>query len=159
MSNGEIVAEIYDDVLRCSKMFCSRTSYENFWEDIAEDIVIQLLAMSSQRLLGLYERKELLKYVKGILKIGINSKTSPFFYKYIKPCGDISERDNLEYIIDETDIYEDDIALGNLTEEETKILKYYSDFNGNIAATARAIKKSYRQTRKCIKNIKKMLND
>lgn len=53
-------------------------------KDLAQDIYLQLLQMSTDKLNDLYIRKQLRFWIARIITNNIFSKTSPYFYLYKK---------------------------------------------------------------------------
>lgn len=51
-------------------------------KDLAQDIFIELLGLSDDKLKGLYERNQLKYYLMRIVRNNIQSKTSRFYYRY-----------------------------------------------------------------------------
>lgn len=51
-------------------------------QDLAQDLYIELLMKPDDLIDGLFERDELKFYVKKMIRLNINSNTSPFYTKY-----------------------------------------------------------------------------
>ena len=53
-------------------------------QDLAQDLYIELLMKPDDLIDGLFERDELKFYIKKMIRLNINSNTSPFYTKYEK---------------------------------------------------------------------------
>lgn len=51
-------------------------------QDLAQDLYIELLMKPDDLIDGLFERDELKFYVKKMIRLNVNSNTSPFYTKY-----------------------------------------------------------------------------
>ena len=51
-------------------------------KDLAQDLYIELLTKPDELIFGLFERDELKFYIKKMIRLNINSNTSPFYTKY-----------------------------------------------------------------------------
>jgi len=51
-------------------------------QDLAQDLYIELLMKPDDLIDGLFERDELKFYIKKMVRLNINSNTSPFYTKY-----------------------------------------------------------------------------
>lgn len=64
----------------------SRTDLKRkFLEDLTQDIYLKLLSMPDEKIETLYETGELPFFVNRVIMNNINSTTSPYYQKYIKP--------------------------------------------------------------------------
>lgn len=52
--------------------------------DLKQDIYLELLEKNEEWLFGIYERGQMNYYLTRIVMNNINSKTSPFYYRYRK---------------------------------------------------------------------------
>lgn len=78
VANSKIVEEIIDGIT-----YSKFENHENL-KDLAQDIYLQLLQMSTDKLNDLYSRKQLRFWIARIITNNIFSKTSPFYYTYKK---------------------------------------------------------------------------
>lgn len=69
-----------------------------FLDDLTQDIYLKLLSMSDEKIETLYEKGELPFFVNRIIMNNINSMTSPYFQKYIKPQLILDDFKNLTKI-------------------------------------------------------------
>ena len=53
-------------------------------KDLANDIYLELLEKDEEFLNGIYERNQIQYFITRIVLNNINSKTSPYYYKYRK---------------------------------------------------------------------------
>lgn len=51
-------------------------------QDLAQDLYIELLMKPDDLIDGLFKRDELKFYIKKMIRLNINSNTSPFYTKY-----------------------------------------------------------------------------
>lgn len=64
----------------------SRTDLKRkFLEDLTQDIYLKLLSMPDEKIEQLHETGELPFFVNRVIMNNINSTTSPYYQKYIKP--------------------------------------------------------------------------
>lgn len=62
----------------------SKNSNDEDLKDLSIDIYLELLEKDEDFLEGIYERGQMPYYLTRIVMNNINSKTSPFFYRYRK---------------------------------------------------------------------------
>ena len=52
------------------------------YDDLQQDLLIELYGVSEAKLVGLYDRNQLRFYLTRVVRNNIQSKTSRFFYRY-----------------------------------------------------------------------------
>lgn len=146
-TNAEIVKEYYPKI----KEYVYNTIKERrcFAEDFIQDISLQLLTIDNDKLNRLYKKDELRPYILGIIRLNLNSVTSQFYYKYIKPSG--IDREELPDVPVQED-FSDTCLLDN---EDLNLLRHYINTGHNITTLSKELGKSYYNTRKLIKKLKK----
>lgn len=158
MTNNEIITELYKTrFVRSILEKHGNEYYKNHIDDLEQDIYMQLLEMDNAKLEELWTKKnrdctnQLFAYIVGIVRLGQNSKTSPFYYKYLKHGQCDEYTDQVRDVIDKDEVPE---AFVMLSDEEVAILKYYANSRGSILDVARELGKSYGKTREILNKIK-----
>lgn len=82
MSN-KIIAEIYEQGIIREIIDNMRVSSIDA-DDLEQEIYVILLEYDKERIVELYEKKQLKYFIIGVIQRQYNSKTSPFFKKYKK---------------------------------------------------------------------------
>lgn len=87
MTNAQIINEIANDGL--IEEIIGGITYSKFennenLKDLAQDIYLQLLQMSTDKLNELYDKGQLRFWIARIVVNSIHSKTSPYYYLYKK---------------------------------------------------------------------------
>lgn len=146
-TNAEIVKEYYPKIIEF--VYNMIKERRPFAEDFIQDISLQLLTMPNDKLNTLYQKDELRPYILGIIRLNLHSVTSQFYYKYVKPAG--VDREELPDVVVQED-FSDTCLLDN---EDLALLNHYIQTGHNISTLAKELGKSYYQTRKTIKKLKK----
>lgn len=106
MENTDIIEHLARDktVEEIIKNVASKdnSKHHEFLDDLAQDIYMQLYEMDTDKLNGIYEKGQMNYYITRIVLNNINSKTSRYYYTYIKPIAFFEE------IKDDRDRYTDD---------------------------------------------------
>ena len=77
----------------------------DLWKDVISEMLLYLAEMPEGKLERLYEKNELLPYCFKMIWLSVNSKTSPFYKKYLKlqeiPKEDFCDFDVTSILINE----------------------------------------------------------
>lgn len=83
----------------------NRGEKQNNLKDLIQDIYLQLLTKNTEKIIELYQNKQLKYYITRIVLNNICSNTSPYFTQYKKSLttefGDLSPTDTNKLIYDE----------------------------------------------------------
>ena len=74
--NDKILDQIINNIAKNAK--------DEDLNDLKQDIYLELLEKNEEWLFGIYERGQMNYYLTRIVLNNINSKTSPFYYRYRK---------------------------------------------------------------------------
>lgn len=76
IANDKILDQIINNIAKDAK--------DEDLNDLKQDIYLELLEKNEEWLFGIYERGQMNYYLTRIVLNNINSKTSPFYYRYRK---------------------------------------------------------------------------
>lgn len=82
MNKFEIVKEIAEEGFIENSL--SKICFSPYKDDLAQDLYVDLLNKDDQFIEGLYNRGELKYYIIRMIRLQVNSKTSPYYSKYEK---------------------------------------------------------------------------
>lgn len=82
MSKRDIIEHLAKS--RIIEDFAEKFCKSPYVKDLCQDLYIALLEKPDDLIIELYEKKELIYYIRKMLRLNINSNTSPFYSKYEK---------------------------------------------------------------------------
>lgn len=82
MSKQDIIENLAKS--RTIEVFAKKFCKSPYVDDLCQDLYIALLEKPDDLIIELYEKKELIYYIRKMLRLNINSTTSPFYSKYEK---------------------------------------------------------------------------
>ena len=80
MSKKDIINNLAKE--RYIEMTIGNLTTSPYKQDLAQDLYIELLMKPDDLIDGLFKRDELKFYIKKMIRLNINSNTSPFYTKY-----------------------------------------------------------------------------
>lgn len=99
MSKDKIIDELYRNK-EIDELINYLTSNNSLKDDLKQELFIILCNMNDEKIIGLYERKEIKYYIIRIIKNQFHSSTSPFYKKY---RNIINEPDEIFYPVESDD--------------------------------------------------------
>jgi hypothetical protein len=105
----------------------------NNWEDIFQEVIIQFLVMDKQKAETLIDDGVAFKYIMGMFKLNVYSKTSPYHWKYNRMVYDKNfnfdnyDLEDEKYISGSLCLADVDVAL-NLIDEHFVYKLVYLDY-------------------------------
>lgn len=104
---NSIIIKLYEDNVVKDIMKNLQVS-DNDFNDLEQEIYMILLEYDSEKIIEMYNRKQLKYFIVGIIQRQYNSKTSPFYKKYKKYYTLVDDNviNNSEVTDDEIECYD-----------------------------------------------------